>query len=157
MRRLVARPTLIIGALVFVWSFSLTILAGPPRHRQHHDDHHHHPEAQKLKNPVPPVPESIDAGQKLFIRHCSECHGDEGKGDGMGGEGLEPPPANLTDDEWKHGTTDGELFTVIRDGTPNGMKKFGSKFTARQIWDLVNYVRTLGRRRDKPEESSVTL
>ena len=32
------------------------------------------------------------------------------------GEELTPKPSNLTDADWKHGSTDGEIFTVIRDG-----------------------------------------
>ena len=54
---------------------------------------------------------------------------------------LHPKPANLTDADWKHGSSDGEIFVVIRDGVKNtGMKAFGKKLTTHQIWDVVNYV-----------------
>jgi mono/diheme cytochrome c family protein len=112
---------------------------------QHHSDAHRHPGAAKLKNPVAANAESIAAGQKLYDRHCSECHGDTGKGDGMAGEGLDEKPSNLRDNEWKHGATDGEIFVVIRDGAgpKSDMKAFGKKLNERQIWDVVNFVRTL--------------
>jgi mono/diheme cytochrome c family protein len=61
------------------------------------------------------------------------------------GEKLTPKPSNLADADWKHGATDGEIFTVIRDGVKgSGMKSFNSKMTTHQLWDVVNYVRSLG-------------
>jgi cbb3-type cytochrome c oxidase subunit III len=145
------QPSSLIAILAFVAATSGagTIAAQKPAPRTAaaqptHDQHaHHHPEAAKLKNPVPSSPESIAAGQNLFAKQCSSCHGDTGKGDGMQGEDMDPKPANLTDADWKHGDTDGEIFVVIRDGTKEGMKPFGRKLTAQQIWQLVNYVRTL--------------
>ena len=106
---------------------------------------HQHADAAKLKNPVASNAESIAAGQKLYAKNCASCHGESGKGDGKMGAQLKPLPSNLTDAEWKHGSTDGEIFTVLRDGvktTP--MKSFKSKMTEHELWDVVNYVRSLG-------------
>ena len=62
----------------------------------------------------------------------------------MGAE-LNPKPSDLSDADWKHGSSDGEIFVVIRDGVKNtGMKTFAKKLTAHQIWDVVNYVRSIG-------------
>lgn len=106
---------------------------------------HHHPEAAKLKNPVPSNAASVAAGQAVYAKQCSGCHGDAGKGDGTMGEELNPKPSNLADADWKHGSTDGEIFVLIRDGSKGtGMKGYKSKLTEHQIWDVVNYVRTLG-------------
>jgi|SRR5215831_17443756 len=106
---------------------------------------HRHPEAAKIKNPVPATPESVAAGEKLYTKYCASCHGDTGKGDGMMGEDMDPKPANLVDAEWKHGSTDGEISVVIRDGVKStGMKAFSRKLTAHQIWDVVNYLRSIG-------------
>ena len=106
---------------------------------------HQHPEAAKLKNPVASNAESIAAGQKLYAKNCASCHGESGKGDGKMGAQLKPLPSNLTDAEWKHGSTDGEIFTVVRDGIRTmPMKSFKSKMTEHELWDVVNYVRSLG-------------
>ena len=107
---------------------------------------HHHPEAAKLKNPVPANAASVAAGQTAYAKQCAGCHGDTGKGDGSMGEELNPKPSNLTDADWKHGSTDGEIFVLIRDGGSKGtgMKGYKSKLTEHQIWDVVNYVRSLG-------------
>ena len=106
---------------------------------------HHHPEAAKIQNPVAADATSVAAGQKLYVKHCSECHGDTGKGDGEMAEDLNPKPANLTDADWKHGSSDGEIFVVVRDGVKGtGMKSFAKKMTTHEMWDVVNYLRSIG-------------
>jgi len=103
------------------------------------------PEAKKLKNPVPATPESIAAGQQVYQKYCRFCHGPEAKGDGpMAPEGTHP--SNLTDDTWDRGSSDGEIFAVIRDGAgPKfDMKGFKSKLTEQEMWNVVNYIRSLG-------------
>jgi len=111
---------------------------------QHEADAHTHPEAAALKNPVTSSPASIAAGQKIFQANCVSCHGTAGAGDGKNIAQMNPKPANLTDADWKHGSTDGEIFTLIRDGSKNtAMKGFASRMTANDIWNVVNYIRTL--------------
>jgi len=39
---------------------------------------------------------AVSEGQRLFVRHCSACHGVEGRGDGPAAPALQPPPADLT-------------------------------------------------------------
>jgi mono/diheme cytochrome c family protein len=122
---------------------------GVPQH-EHQTAHpaggaHHHPEAAKLKNAVPANADSVAAGKAIYTKQCVGCHGETGKGDGKLGEELNPKPSNLTDADWKHGSTDGEMFVLIRDGSKGtGMKGYKSKLTEHQMWDVVNYVRSLG-------------
>jgi mono/diheme cytochrome c family protein len=102
-------------------------------------------EARKIKNPVPPTPESIAAGQTLYQKYCRFCHGPDAKGNGpMAPEGTHP--SDLTDDKWDRGSTDGEIFAVIRDGAgPKfDMKGFAGKLTEQEIWNVINYIRSLG-------------
>ena len=102
------------------------------------------PEAKKLKNPVASSPESIAAGKATFQKNCRFCHGADAKGDGpMAPEGTHP--ANLTDDKWDRGSSDGEIFAVIRDGAgPKfDMKGNKSKMTEPEMWNIVNYLRSL--------------
>jgi mono/diheme cytochrome c family protein len=104
-----------------------------------------HPDAAKMKKPVAASPASIAAGKKLYDSQCASCHGATGKGDGKAGALLKPTPSDLTDADWKHGQTDGEIFTIIRDGAPQtGMRGYGSRIPANDIWNLVNYVRSIG-------------
>ena len=100
-------------------------------------------EAAKLKNPVAADPASVEDGKKLYSRHCASCHGPAGKGDG--GMALSGgTPANLTDETWDHGSSDGEIFVVIRDGTSTDMESYKEKLTEKQIWNLVNFIRSIG-------------
>ena len=111
----------------------------------HESGAHHHEGAAKLKNPVKPLPASVDAGKRLYATQCSTCHGPSGKGDGSMASAINPPkPSDLTDASWKHGATDGELFTVISDGaTATSMRAYGKRMKPDDIWNVVNYLRTL--------------
>ena len=102
------------------------------------------PEAQKLENPVEATPDSTAAGAELFRRRCSFCHGETGKGDGRMAP-KDSTPADLTDDVWDRGSTDGEIFTVISKGAGPEFKMKGleGKLTEEEIWNIVNYVRSL--------------
>jgi len=132
-----------LAAIVVTVSCAAGVTLGAQDAHQH--GAHRHPAAAKVQNPVKADATSIAAGQKLYEKHCAGCHGETGKGDGSMGEDLNPKPSNLTDADWKHGSTDGEIFLVIRDGSKNtGMKGFGKKVTAHQIWDVVNYIRSIG-------------
>jgi mono/diheme cytochrome c family protein len=118
---------------------------GSQQHQHPPAGAHQHPQAAKLKNPVAANAASVAAGQKLYGQQCAGCHGDAGHGDGAMGADLTPVPSNLADADWKHGATDGEMFTVIRDGVKgSGMKPYRGKLTTHQLWDVVNYVRSLG-------------
>jgi mono/diheme cytochrome c family protein len=140
------RDALLTSALTAALSITLAAF-GPQQHQHPPSGAHQHPQAAKLKNPVEANAASIAAGQKLYGDQCAGCHGDTGLGDGSMGADLTPKPSNLADADWKHGATDGEMFTVIRDGVKgSGMKGYKSKLTTRQLWELVNYVRSIGPR-----------
>ena len=102
------------------------------------------PAGKKMKNPIASSADSIAAGKAVFHKNCRFCHGADAKGDGpMAPEGTHP--ANLTDKTWERGSTDGEIFLVIRDGAGPKfqMKGFKSKMTETDIWNVVNYLRSL--------------
>ena len=100
--------------------------------------------AKALKNPVASSPESIQAGKQTFTRYCAPCHGPEAKGDGQGAGSVRP--ANLVDETWKYGATDGEIFTNIRDGIGPffDMASWQSTLKEPDIWNVINYLRSLG-------------
>ena len=99
------------------------------------------PEAAKVRNPVQASPESISAGKRSYARLCGRCHGPEGKGDGTAATGAQPP--DLTDAQWDYGSTDGEIFGVIHDGTSADMDSYAARISDAEIWNVVNYLRTL--------------
>jgi hypothetical protein len=100
-------------------------------------------EAKKVKNPVASSPASIAARKAAFTKNCRFSHGAEAKGNGpMAPEGT---TSDLTDDKWDRGSTDGEIFAVISNGAgPKfDMKGYKSKMSETEIWNVVNFLRSL--------------
>jgi mono/diheme cytochrome c family protein len=102
-------------------------------------------EPAKLKNPVPSDEKSLAAGKQLYQRHCAVCHGVSGNG-GSGSD-ISPPAPSLVNGKWKHGSTDGEIFTVIKEGVPPdfNMEPWGDRLKDGEIWNVVNYIRSLAK------------
>ena len=103
------------------------------------------PEAARIKNPVAASAGSIAAGKQVYQRYCATCHGTNAEG-GSGSD-ISPPAPDLTDSEWKHGSTDGEIFSVIKNGVPPdlSMEPWGDRIKDTDIWNVVNYVRSLAK------------
>ena len=102
-------------------------------------------EGKALKNPIKADAASVAAGQALYTKNCQFCHGPKGLGDGP----LAPKdvhPANLTDAMWVRGSTDGEIYKVIMEGAGPDFKMKGVKgrLMDNDVWNIVNYVRSLG-------------
>jgi mono/diheme cytochrome c family protein len=102
-------------------------------------------EGKKLKNPVASSAASIEAGQKTFTKMCAFCHGKDAAGNGpMVPKGMTTPPS-LIDEKWERGSTDGEIFLVIREGAGPKfeMKGLKGKLPDEALWNIVNYLRSL--------------
>ncbi len=101
---------------------------------------------------MPNTPDSLAAGAQSYAKVCAVCHGATGNGDGKlaaATAAYGAKPSNLTDDTWDHGSTDGEIFVVIRDGIgPDfNMPGFKGRLSDTEIWNVVSYVRSLGPRK----------
>lgn len=97
--------------------------------------------AARKANPIPADLVSKEAGKANYEVACLVCHGTTGKGDGSAAAALERKPGNLADSSlWLQ--SDGELFWKIGNGS-NPMPPFSELFSDEQIWEIVNYVRTL--------------
>ena len=103
------------------------------------------PKAAAVKNPVSSNPNSINKGRQAFTKACRHCHGPKGHGDGPLAP-KNPSPADLTDAEWKYGSSDGELFAIISNGVggDSEMKGVRSEMTATDMWNIVNFLRSIG-------------
>jgi cbb3-type cytochrome c oxidase subunit III len=104
------------------------------------------PAAAAIKNPVAASTESIDAGKRLYQRHCASCHG--ANAEGGAGNDLIPAAPDLTDKEWKHGGSDGEIFSAIKNGIPPelNMVPFGDQLKDPEIWNVVNFIRSVAKK-----------
>ena len=108
------------------------------------------PKAAAVKNPVPATSASIKAGQRAYEQNCRQCHGTKGRGDGTLAP-SNPKPADLTDDKWDHGSSDGEIFNVIKRGVPpTMMPSLNGVIPDQDIWNVINYIRSVGPSRQTP-------
>lgn len=88
-------------------------------------------------------------GRKLYLTYCSTCHGRNGEGDGEAAEFLETKPRNHADDKRMSKRTDLELYNTISGGgeaahMAKSMPPW-STLSAKQVWDLVAFIRILHR------------
>ena len=101
-------------------------------------------------NPLPASAEHVQAGKKLFMETarplaCMNCHGAQGNGAGALGAGLIPPPRNFTCGATMRDIPDGQLFWIIKNGSPGtGMMPF-SGLPNDEVWQLIQYVRGLAK------------
>lgn len=100
-------------------------------------------------NPLSVGRAPLAAGRKLYEKDaepaCQLCHGI--KGDGMGplSAQFEPRPRNFACKETVNGIPDGQLFWIVRNGSPGtSMPAFGS-LSDGQIWQIVLYLRALAK------------
>tara|TARA_R110001583_G_scaffold85010_1_gene223066 strand:+ start:549 stop:995 length:447 start_codon:yes stop_codon:yes gene_type:complete len=97
--------------------------------------------ADNIVNPLKGDAAAAASGKKIYKVMCFICHGPKGKGDGMGGAGLTPKPANLTS-EAVQSQTDGAIFWKISEGRAP-MASYKASIPEKKRWELVNYIRTL--------------
>jgi mono/diheme cytochrome c family protein len=104
--------------------------------------------AAREPNPVKSTPESIAEGKKTYGYDCAQCHGATGDGKTDVAKDLKIP--DLTDPAFLKDRTDGELFYILKNGHGN-MPREGGRVQSEQLWNLVNYLRSLARKQPPAE------
>lgn len=93
-------------------------------------------------NPIPRSAESIARGRQIFAQDCAVCHGPEGRGDGVAAAALPQRPEDLSKLAPPPVFPDGVVAYRIRNGV-NMMPAFKSALGENEIWDLLNFIRSL--------------
>jgi mono/diheme cytochrome c family protein len=105
-------------------------------------------EARALTSPLPNSPETVTQGKTIYVGKggCVRCHGKEGDGRGPLAARLDPSPRNFQDQGfWIH-RTEGEIFWLIKNGSPDtGIVGYGDQLTDNEIWALIQYLRSFAR------------
>jgi mono/diheme cytochrome c family protein len=103
------------------------------------------PAAAARSNPLANNPGAAAGGQKLFTRHCVDCHAADGSGiKRKHAANLQLP---MVQDQ-----SDGTLFWKITNGNPpRGMPSW-SRLPELQRWQLVLYLRTLKQQGQKARQ-----
>ncbi|MCS6789492.1 MAG: cytochrome c [Bacteroidia bacterium] len=109
---------------------------------------------KKLKNPLPPTPENISEGKKLYEYYCIHCHGEKGNGRGTIVEkGKYPQVPSYYGPQLKD-LPEGKMFHSITYGK-NLMGSHASQLTPEERWKVILYVQQL-RAQGLQEEANST-
>jgi len=100
----------------------------------------------KAVNPVKPTPESIARAQKWWKLDCAMCHGKDGNGKGETAQDMKLQIADFTNPDTLKDRSDGEIFYIIKNGHQD-MPPEGPRVKTEENWDLVNYVRSLSKKK----------
>ena len=120
--------------VVFITSASFTLFQNKPWNVP--------ADKAKTANPVKTSAASVAEGKTLWSTHCASCHGKTGAGDGAKAATLETAPPDFTK-SGVQGQSDGALFYKTAEGRGD-MPSFKKKITDQEdIWNLVNYMRSL--------------
>jgi len=101
-------------------------------------------------NPLKPSENVLSAGEELYLESsaktpCKTCHGKNGDGRGAMASMFAPPPRNFSCRDTIAGVPDGQLFWIIKNGSPGTSMPAFKKLTDEQIWQLVHHIRELSK------------
>lgn len=91
-------------------------------------------------NPVAASDQSIAAGRKTYLQYCAMCHGPDARGNAALAASLGEEPPDLLKRLDEH--SEGDMHWKIRTGR-GVMPSFGETLSDTQIWDLINYIKSL--------------
>ncbi|MBH0202068.1 MAG: cytochrome c [Nitrospira sp.] len=91
-------------------------------------------------------PPDIARGKAVYQRHCQDCHGLTGRGDGPGAASLKVPPADFQRFR-SFLKSDEELLRTIEHGMVfSPMHSWRGQLTDGEMQDAVSYIRLLSQR-----------
>jgi len=97
--------------------------------------------SSSMKNPIAQSAASTKTGMDLYTKNCASCHGKAGLGDGVKARALKTFPGDFSKADFQ-AQTDGDHFYKTKSGRGE-MPKYEGKLADNDIWNVVNYMRTL--------------
>jgi mono/diheme cytochrome c family protein len=101
-----------------------------------------------------------EAGKQLYLKYCSQCHGEKGDGEGYATPHLLPKPRNFTTGKFKIRTTPSgtlpthqDLVNVIRRGMPYTSMPDWPGLSDGEISNLAYYITTFSPEFSNPESA----
>ena len=106
-------------------------------------------EFYNLANPLAADPARIAMGRRLYEKEaspaCEMCHGIRGDGKGALAAQFDPRPRNFACAQTVNGIPDGQLFWIVRNGSPGTSMPGFKRLSDEQIWSIVLYLRRLAK------------
>ena len=151
-RRLFSAPLVVVAAIAFLAGTTATSSASPGIGECPQPRFTGKAPAEYLErvNPLDASPQNLSAGEKLYLgppnnEYCAICHGRKGDGKGALARQYEPPPRNFACAKTVVDVPDGQLFWIIRFGSPDTAMPPHPKLSDEQIWQLVLHLRRLAK------------
>ena len=101
-----------------------------------------------------------ESGKKLYLKYCSQCHGEKGDGEGYAAVHLRPRPRNFTSGKFKVRTTPSgalpthqDLVNIIRQGMPYTSMPAWPNFSDGEVSDLAYFLTTFSADFSNPEKA----
>ena len=93
----------------------------------------------------PATPEELEQGRTIYDRHCADCHGTEGRGDGALAHSLSPRPGNFVSAQTS-AKSDQDLLKIIANGRPRtAMQGWKDRLSEKEQLVTLAYIRSLVR------------
>ena len=108
------------------------------------DDYYSRINPLAAANANPKAAEPIFQGTAGSV-NCAICHGKKGDGRGTLSSQYDPPPRNFACAMTINGVPDGQLFWIIRFGSPGTAMPPHPSLTDEQVWQMVLYLRQLAK------------
>jgi len=106
-------------------------------------------EFYRLANPLQATPDRLAEGRRLYEKdarpECAMCHGIKGDGKGALAAQFDPRPRNFACAQTVNGIPDGQLFWIVRNGSPGTSMPDFKRLSDEQIWMIVHYLRQLAK------------
>ena len=74
---------------------------------------------------------------------CKQCHGMQGNGNGAMALNLNPKPRNFTCKVTMEKISDGQLFWIIKNGSPGTSMPSYKYLSDEKVWQLIQYIRSI--------------
>jgi mono/diheme cytochrome c family protein len=101
-----------------------------------------------------------ESGKRLYLKYCSQCHGEKGDGEGYAALHLRPRPRNFTTGKFKIRTTPNgalpthqDLVNIIKRGMPYTSMPAWPNFAEQEVSDLAYFITTFSPDFSKPENA----
>ena len=92
---------------------------------------------------TPAPPGDRGEGRAVYDRHCADCHGPEGRGDGPTATSLSPRPGNLISAQTS-AKSDQDLLKIIANGRPRtAMTGWNERLSRDEQLAVLAYIRSL--------------
>ena len=99
-----------------------------------------------------------ESGKRLYLKYCSQCHGEKGDGEGYASPHLRPRPRNFTTGKYKVRTTPNgalpthqDLVNIIRRGMPYTSMPAWPTLSDQEVSDLAHFITTFSPDFTNPE------